>query len=224
MFVDVEATEPWLRGIWIAILAVSALLLSVRAGVHSFARYVDHEMEKRKREKEDNEDNEDKDAERVSVRERGLTTEGGGNRGPEGEGERKDKGWYFKMMILQFLWAIYAIVTLELMVWRNNVNHGGVVTMSDAYTWAFGQVLAVVMLAAALNEIVHFLLGHIQVRRKSHAHPGVIQVEGAADAASQHSEGHTYPPGRLYASVPERTYSPTSPAPRAADQPIGSLR
>jgi hypothetical protein len=125
MFVDVEATEPWLRGIWIAILTVSALLLSVRAGVHSFSRYVDHEIEKRKREKEDEEDNEDKDAERVSVRERGLTT--------EGEGERKDKGWYFKMMIPQFLyvisltpapntyrlplrWAIYAIVTLELMV------------------------------------------------------------------------------------------------------------
>ncbi|KAH9980265.1 hypothetical protein BGW80DRAFT_1274384 [Lactifluus volemus] len=218
MFVDVEATEPWLRGIWIAILAVSALLLSVRAAVHSFSRYVDHEIEKRKREMEDEEDNEDKDAERVSVRERGLTT--------EGEGERKDKGWYFKMMILQFLWAVYAIVTLELMVWRNNVNHGGVVTMNDAYTWAFGQVLAVVMLAAALNEIVHFLLGHINVKRKRRAHPRVTQVEGAADAASQHPEGHVYPPGRHpgYASVPERTYSPTSPAPRAADQPIGLLR
>jgi hypothetical protein len=117
----------------------------------------------------------------------------------------------------------------DIQVWRNNVNHGGVVGMNDNYTWAFGQVLAVVMLAAALNEIVHFLLGQINVKRKVKrgAHPRVIQVDEAAEAASQHSEGHTaYPPRRLpgYVSVPERTFSPTSQSPRAADQPIGSLR
>jgi hypothetical protein len=89
MFVDVEATEPWLRGIWIAIIAVSALQLPLLAGVDSYCRYFQHGIEK--------------------------------------------EGWYLKMMILRLLyvislspvpnahrlplrWAIYAIVTLELMV------------------------------------------------------------------------------------------------------------
>ncbi|KAH9980268.1 hypothetical protein BGW80DRAFT_1274405, partial [Lactifluus volemus] len=200
MFVDVEATKPWLRGMWIAILAVSALLLS-----------------KQEREREGNEDK-DKDGERVSVRERGLTT--------EGEGERKDNGWYLKRAILQLLWAIYAIVTLELMMWRNNLNHGGVVAMNDNYSWGFGQVLAVVMIAAALNAVVHFILGQIVI--KSRAHPRVIQVEEAAEAASQHSEGRTYPPRGLpeHVSVPERAYNMTLPTRRAAsaDQPIDSLQ
>jgi hypothetical protein len=109
-------------------------------------------------------------------------------------------------------------------MWRNNLKHGGVVMMNDNYSWAFGQILSVVMIAAALNEVVHLILGQIEIKRR--AHPKVTQVEEAADAASQHSEGHTYPPRRLpgHVSVPERTYSPTSPSPRAADQPIGLLQ
>jgi hypothetical protein len=111
----------------------------------------------------------------------------------------------------------------NIQVWRNNINHGGIVAMNDNYNWAFGQVLAVVMLVAALNEVFHFLLGQIDIKRR--AHPKVIQVEEAADAASQHSEGHMYPPGRLsqYVNVPQSAYTPTSPSPRAAYQPIGSL-
>jgi hypothetical protein len=50
-------------------------------------------------------------------------------------------------------------------VWRNNIKHGGVVAMYDNYTWAFGQVLAIVMIAAALNEVVHFILGQIDIMR-----------------------------------------------------------
>ena len=109
-------------------------------------------------------------------------------------------------------------------MWRNNVKHGGVVAMNDNYTWAFGQVLAVVMVIAALNEVVHFLLGQIDIKRR--AHLKVNQVEEAADAASQYSDGHTYPLGKLsgYDSVPQSACCPTSQSPRAADQPIGSLR
>jgi hypothetical protein len=72
----------------------------------------------------------------------------------------------------------------DIQVWRNNINHGGLVAMNDNYTWAFGQVLAVVMLAAALNEIVHFLLGQVNVKRKRRAQPRAIQAEEVADAAS----------------------------------------
>jgi hypothetical protein len=121
MFVDVEATKPWLRGVWIAILAVSAVLLSFRAGVHSLLRYFQREIEREEREREDNED---QAGERVSVTEWELTREGGG--------EGRDK-WYVNVTILQLLCVIslsqgpntyqlplrctiYAIVTLELMV------------------------------------------------------------------------------------------------------------
>jgi hypothetical protein len=111
-------------------------------------------------------------------------------------------------------------------MWRNNHNHGGVVAMNDNYNWAFGQILAVVMIAATLNEVVHCVLGQIDIKLRTHSK--VIEVEGASEAASQHSEGHTYPPRRLpasgYVSAPERAYGSTSPSPRAADQPIGSLQ
>jgi uncharacterized membrane protein len=126
MRVDVEATKPWLRGIWVAILAVSAVLLSVRAGVYSLVRYLQHETEIEEREREENEDNGDQDG--------------------EWGGERMDKRpSYLNFTILQLLYVvflspapntyrlplrctIYAIVTLELMVSvlvasRQSVNH-----------------------------------------------------------------------------------------------------
>ncbi len=47
---------------------------------------------------------------------------------------------------------------------RNAKVHGGVVEVDDS--WAFGQILSVVMIAANVNELAHFLFGYIGRRRK----------------------------------------------------------
>lgn len=48
---------------------------------------------------------------------------------------------------------------------RNSTQHGGVVQVNE--TWAFGQTLAVVMIFADLNEVIHYFIGLISRRRKS---------------------------------------------------------
>ncbi|KAH9065412.1 hypothetical protein EDB87DRAFT_1679886 [Lactarius vividus] len=127
MFVNVRATQPWLRDIWIATLVLSAVGLMIKFGYNAFTLFV--------------------------------------LRHDEGEEtEQPEKGWYFFISIPRILSAIYSIVMLELMVHRNNINHGGIVQVDDS--WAFGQTLAVVMIAANMNEVIHFLFGYIARRRE----------------------------------------------------------
>jgi hypothetical protein len=83
--------------------------------------------------------------------------------------EESEKGWYFSMSFAQILVAIYATVMLELAVRRNSTLHGGIVTISPvsaSSSWAFGQILAIMMLFSNLNEVIHCLFGYIARRRK----------------------------------------------------------
>ena len=55
---------------------------------------------------------------------------------------------------------------------RNSTEHGGVVTISpvsSSASWAFGQIFAVMMLFANLNEVIHCLFGYI-ARKRKHSH------------------------------------------------------
>ncbi|KAI0304417.1 hypothetical protein B0F90DRAFT_1815748 [Multifurca ochricompacta] len=83
----------------------------------------------------------------------------------DNEEEEPEKTWYFSISIPLFLSAIYSTVMLELTVRRNSTNHHGVVTVDNS--WAFGQILSVVMIVANLNEVLHFLFGFFARRRKS---------------------------------------------------------
>ena len=64
----------------------------------------------------------------------------------------------------------------------------GVVNIDD--TWAFGQVLAVVMLVANANEVVHFFVGFLARRKLKLARERQAQAEEIA----LQSEGIPAPP------------------------------
>lgn len=66
---------------------------------------------------------------------------------------------------------------------RDGTNVGGVVRIDD--TWQFGQVLAVVMIIANLNEMLHFIFGSLARRHRTHAlaRGAQAQEEGAAHQA-----------------------------------------
>ncbi|KAI9443222.1 hypothetical protein H4582DRAFT_2054282 [Lactarius indigo] len=110
---------------------------------------------------------------------------------PEGT-ERLEKEWYFFISIPHVLSAIYSTVMLELMVQRNSMSgkHGGKVDVDDS--WAFGQILSVVMIFANMNEVIHFLFGYVARRRER---PRELQAE-----AQEASDDTDVPP----ASTPYR--------------------
>jgi hypothetical protein len=54
-------------------------------------------------------------------------------------------------------------------VQRNSRQHRGKVEVDNS--WAFGQTLAVVMIFANLNEVIHFLIDYIARRRKRSHEP-----------------------------------------------------
>ena len=61
-------------------------------------------------------------------------------------------------------------------VQRNSTQHGGRIQIDN--TWAFGQTLAVVMIFADLNEVIHFFVGLISRQRKrSHKREEEAQQE-----------------------------------------------
>jgi hypothetical protein len=61
-------------------------------------------------------------------------------------------------------------------VQRNSSQHRGIVEVNN--TWAFGQTLAVVMIFANLNEVIHFLIGLIaRQRKRSHERQEEAQQE-----------------------------------------------
>jgi Na+-transporting NADH:ubiquinone oxidoreductase subunit NqrE len=68
-------------------------------------------------------------------------------------------------------------------VWRNDEKHGGVVSIDNS--WAFGQILSVVMIIGSLYEIVHVFVDRLISKR---AHSGGLQV--GTEEASQKAEEH----------------------------------
>lgn len=81
----------------------------------------------------------------------------------------------------------------------NESNVGpGVVEVDDS--WAFGQVLAVVMIIANVNEMVHFLFGFLARRnqRRRLARESQAQEEGTAHQAEGGSPPVEYRPRRVY--------------------------
>ncbi|KAN0139876.1 hypothetical protein V8E53_002538 [Lactarius tabidus] len=80
------------------------------------------------------------------------------------ETRESEREWYFYISYSQIIAAIYSTVMLELTVQRNSTQHKGKVEVDNS--WAFGQTLAVVMIFANLNEVIHFLIDYIARRRK----------------------------------------------------------
>jgi len=104
--------------------------------------------------------------------------------------EESEKGWYFYISIFQILIAIYSTVVLELAVYRNSHN-GGVVTVNNG--WAFGQTLAVLMIFANINEIVHCLFGYF-ARRRKHSHEPQVEAQQASNDTDVPLESIPYRP------------------------------
>ena len=71
-------------------------------------------------------------------------------------------------------------LTTVIQVQRNSTQHKGVVQVDE--NWAFGQTLAVVMIFANLNEVLHFLISYYARR---HEHPQ--EPQGEAERASNHT-------------------------------------
>ncbi|KAI0250810.1 hypothetical protein BJV78DRAFT_537311 [Lactifluus subvellereus] len=168
MFVSVRATKPWVRDSWIAILVASAVGLLIRFGISAVYRFTLQEVEKTDKREEEGER---------------------GGKGEEGEGKESKGGWYFDMDILSLLWAIYATVMLELTVRRNDIQHGGIVNIDNA--WAFGQILSAVMIIASLNEVVHFFLG-ILTHNRTRAPTPPAEAEEAPQEAERDPATVTY--------------------------------
>jgi hypothetical protein len=89
----------------------------------------------------------------------------------------------------------------EAKILDNESNVGpGVVEVDDS--WAFGQVLAVVMILANVNEMIHFLFG-FQARRNQRrrlARESRAQEEGTAHLAEGGSPAVEYQPRGGYGS------------------------
>ena len=66
---------------------------------------------------------------------------------------------------------------------RQNVGRG-VVEVDDS--WAFGQVLSVVMIIANVNEMVHFLFAFQARRSRRRQHPTESQVQ---EEGTAHQDG-----------------------------------
>ena len=64
---------------------------------------------------------------------------------------------------------------------RNSTAHGGHVTVDGA--WQFGQILAVMMIFANINEVVNCLFGYINRRRKRSHEPQAEEAQQAPNEA-----------------------------------------
>jgi len=192
MFVTVRATAPWLRAFWIAILVVSAAGLLIKFAIQTTVLFAVRRTVAEERAEET-----------ISISRRSTRTGAHSQAEAEAEAPTIGKPWYLKISIPLLLSAIYATVNLELTVHRNEAkilsngtNVGpGVVRIDDS--WQFGQVLAVVMIIANVNEIAHFIFGFLA--RRHHRHKlarAQAQEEGGAHEARGHSAPVGYPPRR----------------------------
>jgi hypothetical protein len=107
----------------------------------------------------------------------------------------------------------------------------GVVQIDES--WAFGQILAVVMIIAILNEFVHFLFGYFARRRKDRlarerqerekeaAHPALPQVPPTTADIAYRSRGPSGFTPRGKSPVPSSKDKDTKLRPAARERPLG---
>jgi hypothetical protein len=186
-FVTVKATEPWLKGLWIAALVLSAAGLMLSFGAKGVVLFAMRRMEQEERAEETN-----------SIARRVTPTESPETR-PQAETEQSEKQWYFHVSFPLLFSALYSTIMLELTIARNEAhllqepngtttNTGpGVVQIDDA--WEFGQVLSIVMIFVNINEIIHFLFGYFGRRKIRLARKRQAQAEETA----RQGEGHSAP-------------------------------
>jgi hypothetical protein len=87
MFFTIRATKHWLRGLWIAIIILSALGLFVGVGTKAYYTLIQEEAQAEQRVQEEQEDVEE-EAE------------------AEDENKESDRAWYFRWRHLNFLYVI----------------------------------------------------------------------------------------------------------------------
>jgi len=216
MFKDVPATAPWLRGLWITATVVSAVGLMV-----GFAFTALQLFTMRSEEEEEEEDR----AEHASAIARNSTPTATPATQAHAETETPTSRnlweveiYYFKISIPLLLSSIYATTMLELMVHRNtaHVNKNGTVVGSGIVqideSWQFGQILAVVMIIAILNEFVHFFFGYLARRRRDG------RARARAEGQAQAVEAQAPPP---QSNVTYRPRGPAGSSSSSRDSPIG---
>jgi len=197
LFFTVKATEPWLRGLWIATIVLSAVGLMITFVAKAWKLIATKLVE------------EEEQAETKLTR--GLTpTETPTLPHAEtvkGKEETSEKPWYIYVSIPLFLSAIYSTIMLELTVRRNASTGSGVVQIDNS--WEFGQVLSFVMIFANVNEAVHFLFGYFG--RRSLDRKREAQIE---EVNSQEDR---------YLAPSSRQSRPSESNVSARDQPANSI-
>ena len=215
-FFTVRATAPWLRGIWITGLVLSAVGLMLSFGWKAMELF---EMKRMAEEQQVEETN------TIAYREVAVTQ---GTR-PHAESEIAEKGWYFDMSFTLLLfvppllsyhrhsriaaqlgnifygharthgeWPYLSYSTYYSLnvfkVRRNAANKQqdgsiagpGVVDIDNK--WEFGQVLAVVMILANANEILHFFFGFLARRKLAR------ERQAQTEEIALQSRGQSTPP------------------------------
>jgi len=191
LFFTVRATAPWLRGVWIAVLVLSAVGLMVRFGLQATILFAMQGAEEEERAEDMN-----------TVTRRSTRTGTQSQAETEVSAPTVVKPWYWDISISLLLSAIYSTVMLELTVHRNTAKllpngtniASGVVQVEKS--WVFGQVLAVVMIIASVNEVVHFLFDFFARSRRRLARGPLNQAreEGATNQTEGRSATVEYRP------------------------------
>jgi len=186
-FFTVRATAPWLCGIWITGLVLSAVGLMLSFGWKAMELFDTKNVMEEEQAEETNP---------IERREVAVTP----GTQPHAETKTAEKAWYLDISFTLIFSAIYSMVMLELMVRRNTakvttltngtvlkIGGPGVVVIDN--NWEFGQVLAVVMILGNANEILHFLFGYLGRRKLRRDRERQAQTE---DIPLQ-PEGHSAP-------------------------------
>jgi len=220
LFFTIRATAPWLRGLWIATLVCSAVGLMVVFGLNAVAIFVNKHVEGQVEEMDSST----------------PTASMAAAPGTHAEAETETgtpaslKPWYFSISWTLLFSAIYATVMLELTVQRNAANvlpggtnaASGVVQVDD--TWAFGQVLSVVMIIANINEVLHFFFAFLARRRSRTARERQAQEEGAPHQEEGRPATPPYRPRGPYLAARDASpYSASTGFERVELQNIGSF-
>ncbi|KAI0004512.1 hypothetical protein BJV74DRAFT_881105 [Russula compacta] len=180
LFFTVRATAPWLRVLSIVAIVVSAVGLMLSFGAKAILLFT----VKRTKEEEEAEETNLPAQRSIQTKTPGTSLQAE----TEAKTEASEKQWYFQISIPLLLSAIYATTMLELTVRRNEVGtESGVVIVNNS--WAFGQVLSVVMILANLIDAFHFLVGFFARRRlrRRLSFARQRQAEEAAYQAEEHS-------------------------------------
>jgi len=235
-FVNIRATAPWLRGIWITALVLSAVGLMLTFGWKAMELFETKLMA---------EEQEAEQADAIARREVIVTP--GTMSHVETKRKEPEKEWYFDISFTLLFSAIYSMIMLELMVHRN--LKAGFLQL-DGSNYAFGQILSIVMIFANLNEILHFFFGFLarrrlklaRERRQAQREEIALRPEGPSAPTFHRSRGPSGPnvstrdqsadkvsTGYELQNLDKRNDAEVSETitvsnPQARDQPIGTLR